>query len=370
MNFLKSILVLLFVCPFMVTVFGCAESDHTQTTENTGKITPIDSSSDTPNETFEDSSIESSEITEHEIMTVLGIVGSSKIEYVLPHEHIVVDFSAKNTGLPDFYNRDEVVEIMLPYLLDIKKAGVNLLADPTPEYLGRDPLVLKILSELSGVHIMTNTGFYMAPFLPDFVKDISVEDLADIWIDEAENGIADTGIKPGFIKIALNTGRLIPVQEKILRAALLTSQRTGLAIQAHTVGGLAILHAIEIMEESDFDLTRFIWVHADAESDLTYLYTAGNKGIWLEIDSIGLRPFQEHFKMLKSLLDEGLADKILISQDAGWYSIGEERGGDVRAFDTIFTDFIPQAINWGISSEDLEKIVSINPVIAMSLENR
>ena len=36
---------------------------------------------------------------------------------------------------------------------------------------------------------------------------------------EFEEGIDGTGIRPGFIKIAVNPGPLIPIQQKMVRAA-------------------------------------------------------------------------------------------------------------------------------------------------------
>lgn len=346
-----KIIAIILLLPLSLFISACSEDSTDQKEEY--------ETSDSPSE---------SSVKKTFIRTVTGDIDSSKIKSVLPHEHLIVDFSAENKGLPESYDRQEAVEVMLPYLLELKNAGVNLFFDPTPEFLGRDPIGLRELSEQSGVYIVINTGYYMAPFLPDYIEEISTEDLARIWIDEAENGIGETGIRPGFIKIALNTGRLIPVQEKILRAALIASENTGLAIQAHTIGGEAIQHAIEIMEEESFNIERFIWVHADAEEDINYLIEAAEKGMWIEIDSIGIRPYEEHFEMISGLIDKGFTEKILISQDAGWYSIGEPQGGNVRPFHELFTEFIPQAVEWGISEEKLERIVTENPINAMGLK--
>lgn len=61
---------------------------------------------------------------------------------------------------------------VLPYLLEVKKHGVRTILDCTPSFLAKDPLLLKTLSEKSGIQILTNTGFYGAvggKYLPDFV---------------------------------------------------------------------------------------------------------------------------------------------------------------------------------------------------------
>jgi phosphotriesterase-related protein len=37
-----------------------------------------------------------------------------------------------------------------------------------------------------------------------------------------------------------------------------------------------------------------------------------------------------------------LLGKVLISQDAGWYHVGEPGGGDYRGYTYIYTDFLPR----------------------------
>ena len=285
----------------------------------------------------------------------------------LPHEHILVGFIPGGKLVPADYNREEVVEVILPYLAKLKDAGCLTFADCTLECLGRDPHVLKKLSRQSGLNILTNTGLYQAPYLPEFVYKISIEELASIWINEAKHGIGDSGVKPGFIKIALNTGRLITVQEKILRAAIITARETGLVIQSHTVGGEAIIHVLEILNETGLDASHFIWVHADSEPDLAFHIKAAQQGMWIEVDSIGTRPYEEHCRILQGLLNAGLEEQLLISQDAGQYNIGQCRGGQVRAYHTIFTEFIPTAIQYGLDQTVLNKLVAINPQKAFGI---
>lgn len=301
------------------------------------------------------------------IQTVLGLIENKELGVTLSHEHVMVGFIPEGKLIFSDYNCEEVVKVILPYLKKLREAGCDTFVDCSPEYLGRDPYILKELSQRSGLHILTNTGFYQAPYLPSFIHEISVKDLAAIWINEASQGLGDSGIKPGFIKIALNTGRLIPVQEKILRAALLTAEKTGLIIQSHTVGGEAILHVLEIMKESDFDAGRFIWVHADTEPDIAFHIKAASRGMWIEVDSIGTRPFEEHCRILSGLLDIGLKSKLLLSQDAGWYNIGQNFGGKIRPYHPFFTEFIPYAIQWGLEEKAMEEIITINPQKAFAI---
>ena len=303
------------------------------------------------------------------IQTVTQLISKEDLGIVLPHEHILVGFIEEGKLTPQDYDKDDVVRVMLPYLKQLGDAGCRALVDCSPEYLGRDPYILKELSQLSNMHIITNTGFYQGPYLPSFVYEMDVEELADIWIKEAEEGIGESGVKPGFIKIALSSsnGRIIPVQQKILNAAIRASKQTGLTIQAHTIGGVTILHALEILQKNDFDPSQFIWVHADSEPDLAYHERVVKAGMWIEIDSIGARDYLEHYEIIKNLIDRGLEDKILISQDAGWYNVGQEDGGRVRPYHKLFTEFIPLLKEKGIDKEILDKLLIKNPVTAITI---
>jgi phosphotriesterase-related protein len=303
------------------------------------------------------------------IQTVLGEITAGELGIVLPHEHILVGFIEDGKLTKEDYDREEVIRIMLPYLEQLAAAGCRTFVDCTPEFLGRDPQLLAELSRLSGLHIITNTGYYQAPYLAPFIYEMDAEELAHTWIKEAEEGIGDSGIKPGFIKIALSksNGRIVPIQQTILKAAILASNETGLPIQAHTIGGETALHALEIFADMDFDPSRFIWVHADSEPDLAYHQKAAGAGMWIEIDSIGYRPYEEHYEILKKLIDLGLEDQLLISQDAGWYHVGEKNGGKVKPFAPLLESFIPMLKEKGIEQKAIDKLLITNPAKALCI---
>ena len=139
---------------------------------------------------------------ESKIITVNGGIPASEIGKTLHHEHLLVDFiGADSTGYHR-WDKNEVVEKVLPYLLEIKKLGYKTLVECTPEYLGRDPELLKLLSEKSGIQIITNVGYYSAvnaKFLPPHAFTQTAQQMADMWIEQAQNGIEGSGVFPGFI---------------------------------------------------------------------------------------------------------------------------------------------------------------------------
>lgn len=301
------------------------------------------------------------------IQSVGGAITTEQAGVILPHEHVLVAFIEDGRLTLEDYDRADVEERILPFLLELKEAGCDTFVDASPMYLGRDPYVLKALSERSGLHIVTNTGLYKAPYLPPFVYEAGTRELADAWIREAREGIADSGVKPGFVKIAFNPGRLLPVQEKILRAAIRTSLETGLPVQAHTHDGVSVMHAIEIMEETGFPGERFIWVHAQSESDEERFRRAYDRGIWIEIDCICRKPHEDNCRMIAGLLGLGFGDRLLLSQDLGWYTVGQERGGELRPYHRLFTEFLPYARQYGLPEETLRRLTTSAPAEAMRI---
>jgi phosphotriesterase-related protein len=118
--------------------------------------------------------------------------------------------------------------------------------------------LLKDLSSRTGLNIVTNTGWYRPPLIPPLAYELTEDQIADLWAGEYINGIGDTGVRPGFIKIALNgpVPRPEPVSVKILRAAIQTSKRTGMPIVSHTVWSEGALLAADIMDEEGLDAER------------------------------------------------------------------------------------------------------------------
>lgn len=302
------------------------------------------------------------------IQTVTGPVQDSDFGRAAAHEHVLVDFHDPAEP-PRAYDRSEVVAVIKPHLEKLFDAGCQGFVDCTPIWLGRDALLLQELSQQTGLKIITNTGWYQAPMLPPEADQLTEREIADQWITEAEKGIGSTGIKPGFIKIALNSGQMSEISRKILNSAILAAKVTKLPIVSHTVGSAAMLEAQLVMKDQKFDLSQFIWAHADAADGREIQIKMAESGVWISLDGIGSR-HDEHTAMLKDLIAAGLADRVLISQDSGWYHVGEPNGGEIRPYHTLFTEFIPYVVQSGIDEKRLDQIVTINAAQALKVRSR
>lgn len=304
--------------------------------------------------------------------TVNGPIPIDSMGLTLIHEHMLVDFIGADSISSDRWNRDSVEKKVLPYLLEVKKHGVRTILDCTPSYLAKDPLLLKSLSEKSGIQILTNTGFYGAvggKYLPDFVQTETAEQLAERWIAEFENGIEGTGIKPGFIKISVNEGDpLSAIDQKLVRAAAITHLNTGLTIASHTGTWNTAIQEVRILQEMGVEPSEFVWVHAQNEPDFANYQTAAEMGVWISLDGIGwaIDPYVERLLFAR---ENGILGNILISHDAGWYDPAKAGGGDFQPFTNIFEKLIPILNEKGFRDEDWNQLLIENPRKAFSLGN-
>ncbi len=316
------------------------------------------------------------------VMTVNGREVPGKMGTTLEHEHILVDFiGADSTGYFR-WNRDSVIASAEPFVNEAKTRGVKTIIDCTPAFLGRDPLMLKNLSRRTGVSIITNTGYYGATnnkFIPRSFYDQTAEEIAAIWTNEFKNGIENTGIRPGFIKIAVNPAdSLSPEHLKIISAAGLTHLSTGMVIASHTGPDGPAFAQIKVLKELGISPSAFIWVHAQngtAEGNIA----AAREGTWISLDNIrkreGLGPEEQgspewYADRLSEFKDQGLLNKVLISHDSGWYDPSEPGGGKFNGYTDIFDYLVPVLKAKGFSNDEIDQILIKNPAEAFTIRIR
>jgi phosphotriesterase-related protein len=303
------------------------------------------------------------------IESVTGPIAADALGVTLMHEHILVDFVGAASVSVARYDADGVFKVVLPHLQQVGELGCRTLVECTPAYLGRNPRLLKRLSEASGVHILTNTGYYGAAqdkFVPDHAYRETAEQLAARWIQEWERGIDDTGIKPAFMKIGVDSGALSEIDAKLVQAAALTHRATGLPIASHTGDGVAVIEELDVLARARVPPSAFIWVHAQSERSETFHVAAAKRGAWVEFDGISPANVTRHVALVRRMKAEGLLERVLVSHDAGWYRVGEPGGGQFRPYDTLFTTFVPSLKAADFTDAEVRQLLVDNPRHAMT----
>ena len=269
-----------------------------------------------------------------------GAALASQMASVLVHEHVLVDFIGADQIRPGRYDRDEVFRIARPKLEELRRLGCVRLLDCTPNFLGRDPELLARLSDAASLEIWLNTGLYGAgnhKFLPGFVRSETAAQLAKRWLAETRESW-----RPRFIKIGVNRAPIDELDRKLVRAAAITSRETGLTIASHTGDGAAAVEQLEIITAERVSPTKFVWVHAQNERNHELHAKVARAGAWVEFDGIGPKTIEFHLQCVRFLAAKGLQRRTLVSQDSGWYHVGEPKGGEFRGYTYLYSHFLPR----------------------------
>lgn len=301
-------------------------------------------------------------------MTVTGLVPVSQLGTTLMHEHVMVDFVGAEKVSRGRYDADEVFRVALPHLQAVRALGCRTLVECTPAYIGRDATLLGKLARAADLQIITNTGYYGAAsdrFVPAHAYRETPGALAARWIAEARDGIKGSGIRPGFMKIGVDAGRLSAIDRKLIEAAGLTHIETGLPIASHTGDGVAAHAQLDALAAQSVPADAFIWVHAQNEKADAMLKRGAERGAWVAFDGVSPSSHDRHLQLVRMMFDAGHGSRVLVSQDAGWYHVGEPGGGTFRPFDYVLRTFVP-ALRDALGDKAVTQLLVTNPARALA----
>lgn len=300
------------------------------------------------------------------VMTVLGPVAASEMGVTLPHEHVFVDLVAEYRA--EGLLNDEALAVA--ELRRFRQAGGGSLVDCTSEGLGRDPVRLRRVSEATGLHIVMGSGHYRRPYLDAARLDrMSVSEVADGITRDLEEGVDGTGIRAGIIGEIGCDRYLSALEERVFRAAALAQRRTGVTITTHAarwpVGGWQL----DVLEEAGADPARVIIGHCDMVPDRDYHLALARRGAWIEFDTVqGHSEYDtaQRVGYIRTLLEAGLGDRILLSQDVCLRTDLSAFGGPGYTY--VVTGFRQRLLDEGIPEATVEAFLVDNPRRAIAGE--
>jgi phosphotriesterase-related protein len=166
------------------------------------------------------------------VYTLNGPVDAADLGPVLPHEHLPMNYFAWDTDEFEPGSKAIVRTWYAEILDDLLQTPFRTLVDVSPIGHGRDIQFRKDLVGERDLNVIMATGCYIDAHQPEWVKEKSAEELAEIFVTELEHGIGDTGVRAGIIKLApdASSGQ----SRKVCRAAALASQRTNARITTHS----------------------------------------------------------------------------------------------------------------------------------------
>jgi phosphotriesterase-related protein len=310
------------------------------------------------------------------VQTVLGRIDPSDLGVTLPHEHTQCAlWHIENRW--DYWQLTRDEPLILAELERFREARGRSLVDLTLPGMGRDPAWLKRIAEASGLNIVMGCGWYRTAYYPPEARidRRSVDDLADELVREMEEGVADSGVRPGVIgEIGTDKPWVSPAEERVHRAAARAARRTGLSITTHSVLSPVALAQLRIFEEEGLDPGRVAIGHSDSYPVLDHYLEIIRRGASIEFDFLGMmftaveRHGEERIvELLLELLGRGHAEHVLLSQDVCNDAQLHRYGGSGYTY--LADRFLPRLRSAGVSDADIDTMTVANPRRLLTIED-
>ncbi|MBM3119962.1 MAG: phosphotriesterase [Chloroflexi bacterium] len=313
------------------------------------------------------------------VNTVLGSVSADELGVTLIHEHLALGYLGwECDAMAPPYDRETAATTCVEALKEANAYGLKTLVDATASDIGRDIELQKIVSERLGINIVCATGMYTERYgKPGYLKfrsqvyDITAE-VYETYVKEITQGIGNTGVKAGVIKVATGHGKITSYEEKILKAAARAQKETGVPIISHTEAGTMGPEQADLLISEGADPRRIAIGHMCGNANLQYHLSVLEKGVYIAFDRLGidmLFPDKLRKACLMGLLGIGYADKILLSQDYWPYWLGRpfelpELAKPLLAnwsYVHVFKNIIPALKEAGVTDDKVNTMMVDNP---------
>ncbi len=312
------------------------------------------------------------------IQTVTGPIDADDLGRTLAHEHIVVGWPGWDSdSLHREPARNDVIAIARDRIAEMRSHGVRSMIDPCPNDLGRDVELLAEVAADTGFQIVCATGLYKedqggsAYWKFRAQMGGSADYIAEMYIRELTDGVGDTGIRPGIIKVATSGPTIGNYETMLLEAAAIASIETGVPILTHTDEGRLGDEQQRILTGHGVPAQRIVVGHCCGTSDHAYHMGIVDGGSYVGFDRFGLdilKPDEQRVEALAKIVSKGAAAQLLVSHDTVWCwkgnAVPSEAAEAMVANWTpthFFERIVPQLLDAGVSEEQISLIVDENP---------
>jgi phosphotriesterase-related protein len=205
--------------------------------------------------------------------------------------------------------------------------------------------------------------------------DGRIERLRRLFVQDYEDGMEGTGIRPGVIKCSTDLHGVTPDIEALLRASARTHLQTGLPITTHTSHrNESGLMQQRIFAEEGVEMGAVVIGHCNESNDLGYLERLIENGTYIGFDRLGMESpdatLDDQLDNLAELCRRGYADRVMLSHDHIVYfdmvpvERYRERYADHLAhypFRYIDNAFLPGLRERGVPEQDVTTMLVENP---------
>ncbi len=339
------------------------------------------------------------------VETVLGALRVTDLGPTQIHEHVLVDCRSpdpsarevyESLSLSNYYDArygdDHQLDLVLDSVEDAayelarySEAGGRTIVDVTPSDLGRDPEGLRAVARRTGVNVVMGCGYYVHDYHAPEVHDLSIEALADTILDECLGGIRvaregdeDEPIRAGVIGEIGLSWPVVECERKVLVAASRAQQASSRGLIIHPGRHPeAPFEALKIVASSGTDLARVVMSHVDRTlDDPRVIERLARTGAFVAFDLFGKEcshyPYSDfsmpndggRLRLIASLVDAGLADRVLMSHDIYSKVHTTLYGGE--GYGHLLERVVPRFHQYGLDGELWRQFLVTNPATVLA----
>ncbi|MDG2004599.1 MAG: hypothetical protein P8J20_14855 [Novosphingobium sp.] len=313
-----------------------------------------------------------------QISTVDKLIKPEELGKTLMHEHL-------QTGMPGWTtdpiapapDKREVVAKCVDRIAEMQASGFTTMIDPCPNDLGRDVELMADVSARTGFNIICATGLYTGELgataywrLREQMNSDAAQYIAEGYIKEITQGVGETGIKAGMIKLSTGNAPLSDYDAILIEAAGHASLATGVPIITHTEAVLGDVQQ-ERLTAMGVPAHRIVVGHSCGCDDFEYHMKIATGGSYLGFDRFGLDmvvPDATRVASLAKVIGAGAGDRVVVSHDTVWCWLGsfiseemhEQLG--INTNPLHFTNVImPQLLEAGVTQAQIDAMLVDNP---------
>jgi phosphotriesterase-related protein len=304
------------------------------------------------------------------VQTTGGPVPLEELGRTLIHEHVFCAMPGWQFDhrAPRFVREDAICEVV-DKLQELRAYGCRTIVDPCPMDIGRDVAFVAEVQQRSGVRIVCATGVYGEAESGLYTLQwLPREQLVELYVKELMEGVGDTGIRCGVIKIATGAGPATEYERRMMGVAAEAAQITGAPVISHTPMATHGHEQIDVVEAHGLPARCLVVGHCGDRDDPDYQASIAARGAFVGLDRFGMEemlPDAVRMKNLLQLVRAGHRDRVLVSHDCVMCMRGrfpppyeEVKLNDISRF---LRDLAPQLLQMGLSAEDLDHILIENP---------
>jgi phosphotriesterase-related protein len=316
------------------------------------------------------------------VNTVLGPVDADDLGVTLVRESLLNVMPGAQYGYDIHIDRAEVFEAVAAKLSDFKANGGGTIVDATGMFQGRDLPLYESLSRATGVHIVASTGqgpeamlggYFLTP-QTNPPTPWPADRFAELFTSEVTEGMVvprfERRSAAGLVATAVTNHGMTPTDESLVRGAARSGLATGLAVMIRC--GADAVAELDIALSEGIPANQVVIADLDRNDAVRAGWSAevARRGAWVAIDHAGSTDPQyvsdaERVALIATLVNDGHANRVLISSSATGVSFGEP--GNDMAFSTVLTDFVPLLRAAGLSEAVIEQILTTNPATLLSV---